>query len=123
MQACWCYRQPSQLHTRDLLQACWRCAVHMSKHEVLYLQEQFSHPKAFEGERFWTCICFVVVRSTAACMRIKTLGSEPPIKDSSRPEAFAGERAKQGQRSPDSGFASYLSHPAITGPPPILSFG
>lgn len=87
MQACWCYRQPSQLRTRDLLQACWRCAVHMSKHEVLYLQEQFSYPKAFEGERFWTCICFVVVHSTAACMRIKTLSSEPPIKGSSRPEA------------------------------------
>lgn len=87
MQACWCYRQPSQLHTRDLLQACWRCAVHMSKHEVLYLQEQFSCPKAFEGERFWTCICFVVVHSAAANMRTNTLGSEPSIKDSSRPRA------------------------------------
>jgi len=57
----------------------------MSKHEVLYLQEQFSCPKAFEGERFWTCICFVVVHSAAANMRTNTLGSEPSIKDSSRP--------------------------------------
>lgn len=59
----------------------------MSKHEVLYLQEQFSCPKAFEGERFWTCICFVVVHSAAANMRTNTLGSEPSIEDSSRPEA------------------------------------